>query len=95
MSVTRPVFSAIVVIGSLQRPREKSLPTLASYAWQVAQDSIVGTSGKAQPPARRGIRDGDCGSYSALMTDTNMLPPDLQAAMRARDEAFYAVDATQ
>lgn len=29
------------------------------------------------------------------MTDTNMLPPDLQAAMRTRDEAFYAVDSAQ
>jgi len=29
------------------------------------------------------------------MTDTNTLPPDLQAAMRARDEAFYAVDSAQ
>ena len=29
------------------------------------------------------------------MTDTPMLPPDLQAAMRARDEAFYAVDPAQ
>jgi hypothetical protein len=29
------------------------------------------------------------------MTSTNTLPPDLQAAMRARDEAFYAVDSAQ
>jgi len=29
------------------------------------------------------------------MTDTNMPPPDLQVAMRARDEAFYAVDSAQ
>jgi hypothetical protein len=29
------------------------------------------------------------------MTGTNTLPPDLQAAMRARDEAFYAVDSAQ
>jgi hypothetical protein len=29
------------------------------------------------------------------MTDTTTLPADLQAAMRARDEAFYAVDSTQ
>ncbi len=29
------------------------------------------------------------------MTDTTTLPPDLQAAMRERDEAFYAVDSAQ
>jgi hypothetical protein len=29
------------------------------------------------------------------MTDTTTLPSDLQAAMRARDEAFYSVDAVQ
>ncbi|MGJ7603267.1 nuclear transport factor 2 family protein [Variovorax sp. LT1R20] len=29
------------------------------------------------------------------MTSTNTLPPDLQAAVRARDEAFYAVDPAQ
>ncbi len=29
------------------------------------------------------------------MTDTTTLPPDLQAAMRERDEAFYAVDSVQ
>ncbi|MDP9894441.1 hypothetical protein J2W32_003317 [Variovorax boronicumulans] len=29
------------------------------------------------------------------MTSTTLLPPDLQAAMRARDEAFYDVDSAQ
>ncbi|MBA2962166.1 MULTISPECIES: nuclear transport factor 2 family protein [Ramlibacter] len=29
------------------------------------------------------------------MNDATRLPPDLQAAMRARDEAFYAVDPAQ
>ncbi|ADU36556.1 nuclear transport factor 2 family protein [Variovorax paradoxus] len=29
------------------------------------------------------------------MTSTTLLPSDLQAAMRARDDAFYAVDSAQ
>lgn len=41
------------------------------------------------------MADPGHGRYIPPMTDTTPLPPDLQAAMRARDEAFYAVDSAQ
>ena len=75
----------------------------AAFEWINPVSNQRGLLLRALGTVRQGLkqRDRDGGSagyaviYSAPMTDTTTFPPELQAAMRERDEAFYAVDAAK